>query len=678
MSTMLINWLRGEFAWLGRAARAWPLYALLLGSLALWSAAWQVKPGFTLDIGGPEDDAFVSYAHTGALNGPSSFFAKEHNADTPPLTYRWSRDHSRIVIPGWGNSPANVTVRLAGARPTETGLPPPVVTLTVGSQVFPLPTMPDLQDYTVFVERGDPLADDLVLTLDSPTFQPPGDPRNLGVLVARVTVAPAGEGLRPWTLPPPGHLALWGAALALLYAALFRLLGTATGAALLAAGGSLLLAWGIAAARPAVGLLAAEAPVLLLWAYPLLILGIPLARRLRPTTSLIAHRWIAAAFTAGFVLRFGGMVYPQFLSSDLTFHMHNLVKIQLGIWSFSSALPNGIEVPYPPAAYLVLAPLAGLVPDLSLVLRWGVSLLDAATVFPLVYIVGRIAAQTPPHSALRAPYPAIGAAWAGALLPAAFFYFSEGTYSNLFAQATFAFTLAPWVAVLVGRGPGQAGRTRGVPAWLLLLAGFTLTFLGHYGMLIAALGIVGLSVLLPLILGPGVARRRAGWVLAALAGATVLAFVLYYVHWLPQMRAQVEGVLSGGSGRAGLDLGALVGRTGRRLSEQWGGALALGGAAGLGALLVGLRRGAARRLVVAWIGAALVAGAIFAALDQTVGDSIRYPLLLAPWIALGAGTFWGLLARRGAAGPLFVAVLGLTAAWHLLTTWVNLVLTHYH
>jgi hypothetical protein len=197
-------------------------------------------------------------------------------------------------------------------------------------------------------------------------------------------------------------------------------------------------------------------------------------------------------------------------------------------------------------------------------------------------------------------------------------------------------------------------------------------------MLIAALGLAGLSVIPPLISGPGVARRRAGWVLAALAAATVLAFVLYYANWLPEMRGQIAGTLDRGRQGTPLDLAALGSRTARRLAEQWGGALALGAFAGLGAILAAQTRPVPRRLLATWIGAALGAGAIFAALDQAVGDSIRYPLLLAPWAALGAGTFWGLLARRGAAGPLFVAVLAATAAWHLLTRWVDLVLTHYH
>jgi hypothetical protein len=429
------------------------------------------------------------------------------------------------------------------------------------------------------------------------------------------------------------------------------------------------------------------------------------------------------------VLRFGGLVYPQFLSSDLTFHMHNLARVLSGTWSFPGFLPNGTEVPYPPAAYLVLAPLTAVIPDLSLVLRWAVSLLDAATVFPLVYIIRQIAAASPPQSAIRNPHSAIAVAWASALLPAAFVYFSEGTYSNLFAQATFAFTLAPWVAVLVARaGPGlfPPGKSNpelslsrreraGVRAdlarpteqpgedfaltptlsrrereheaargwvgwlpWLLLVGGCTLTFLGHYGMLIAALGLAGLSVIPPLLTGPGVARQRAGAVLAALAAATVLAFVLYYANWLPEMRGQIAGTLDRGRQGTPLDLAALGSRTARRLAEQWGGALALGAFAGLGTLLAGQTRRVPRRLFAAWIGAALGAGAIFAALDQAVGDSIRYPLLLAPWAALGAGTFWGLLARRGAAGPLFVALLAATAAWHLLTRWVDLVLTHYH
>jgi hypothetical protein len=578
------------------------------------------------------------------------------------------------VIPGWGNSPLTITVRLAGTRPPETGLPPPAITLTVGSRVFPLQTTPDPHDYTVYVPRADPPVDDLVLTLDSPTFRPPGDPRDLGVLVDRVTVAPVGTGSRPMYHQPLGPLALWAAALALLYAALVRWLGNALGAALISAVGAGLLAWGLAAARPALGLLAPEAPVLLLWAYLLLILGIPLARRPTHRASLIAHRWIAAAFAAGFVLRFGGLVYPQFLSSDLTFHMHNLTRVLSGTWSFPGFLPNGTEVPYPPAAYLVLAPLTVVVPDLSLVLRWGVSLLDAATVFPLVYIVRQIAAQTPTQSAIRHPQSAIAVAWAYALLPAAFVYFSEGTYSNLFAQATFAFTLAPWVAVLVVRGRGARRRLW----WALLVGGFTLTFLGHYGMLIAALGLAGLAVIPPLIAGPEVARQRAGAVLAALAAATLLAFVLYYANWLPEMRAQIEGTLNRGGAGTAFDGAALVSRTARRLADQWGGALALGAVAGLGALLAAQTRPVPRRLLATWIGAALGAGAIFAALDQAVGDSIRYPLLLAPWALLGACSSLGLLARRGAAGPLFVAVLAATAAWHLLTRWVDLVLTHYH
>jgi hypothetical protein len=197
-------------------------------------------------------------------------------------------------------------------------------------------------------------------------------------------------------------------------------------------------------------------------------------------------------------------------------------------------------------------------------------------------------------------------------------------------------------------------------------------------MLIAVLGLGGLASLLPVLTGPAIARQRAGRVLAALALALVLVFALYYAHWLPEMRAQVAQVLGGGGRGGSFDPGALPAGIGRRLSAEWGGGLALGGLAGLLAIISIQPTGARRRLVAAWVVGALAAGLVFAALDQTVGDSIRYPLLLAPWIALGAGAFWGLLARRGAAGPLFVAVLAATALWHLLGVWLTQIFTRYH
>jgi hypothetical protein len=372
---------------------------------------------------------------------------------------------------------------------------------------------------------------------------------------------------------------------------------------------------------------------------------------------------IASAFVAAFLLRAGGLLYPQFLSSDLTFHMNNLARVLGGTWAFASKLPNGTEVPYPPAAYLVLAPLTAGVPDLALLLRGAVSLLDAATVFPLAYIAARLAG----------PRAAGSAAWAYALLPAAFVYFAAGNYTNLFAQATFATSLAPWVALLA---PRREGRAWGATA--LLAAGLTLTFLGHYGMLIAAFGGVVAASVPPLLTGPALARRRAGWVLVALALAVALAFALYYVNWLPAMQAQVAQVLAGDGRRATFDLGGLLAGTLRRLGTEWGGILGLGGLVGLASLALAQPGGPRRRLVAAWIGGLLAVGAVFAALDQVVGDSIRYPLLLAPWIALGVGHFWGLLARRGAAGPLFVALLAGAATWQLLLLWLDRIFIRYH
>src|SRR4051794_3324290 len=76
---------------IGRALREPRIYAPLALAVVLWSLAYQQKTAYTVDVGGPDDDAYVS-----------GFNAKEHNQ---ALDYRWSGSSSTIRFPGIGNEP---------------------------------------------------------------------------------------------------------------------------------------------------------------------------------------------------------------------------------------------------------------------------------------------------------------------------------------------------------------------------------------------------------------------------------------------------------------------------------------------------------------------------------------------------------------------------------------------
>ncbi len=645
---------RREGAWLIRGLRTPGLWALLIAAGVVWTLAWQTKSVYTVDAGGLEDNAYVAH-----------FYAKEPDPKAnpnPPFTYRWSQAASDIVWPGLGNVPVTVTLRLAGGRPV--GQPPPVVTATVHGQVFPLPVTNDLRDYSIAVGRGNPWDGDLAIHLHSTTFTPPGDPRALGVLVLGATVTPVDLGLRPGVVPPPADLARWAAALGLLWLLTWRLTGSARAAAWLGAAGTAAVALGAVAARPDLGLLAPEAPVLLLWAVPLALGGLAAARALGVRGGAAARadrppvfgpaQAVGAAFAAAFVLRFGGMVDPQFLSSDILLHVHNVEKVLSGTWVWTGYLPNNTPQPYPPLPYLAVAPLAWLVPDLSLLIRFAGALLDASLVLAVAYV----------GALLAGPAAGAAAAWVAALLPASFVYFSPGNYSYLFASAVFGWTLAAWAGLLKAPRPGWARAA-------LLALGFFLTFLSAYGLLIAAVAVGGLFVALALLLGPAALRRRALVVAGAAAAAGLAALAVYYVHFLDILLAPAGGTDTGASLPAA-PAAAFLDLLGRRLDPTLGVPAILAAAAGW---VGGPARGRALRVLAA---ALTGAGLVFAALSLAVGENIRYPLLLAPVVAVGAGALLARVGARGGAGRAWSVLFGGALAWHLLTIWIPLVLTRYH
>jgi hypothetical protein len=103
-----------------------------------------------------------------------------------------------------------------------------------------------------------------------------------------------------------------------------------------------------------------------------------------------------------------------------------------------------------------------------------------------------------------------------------------------------------------------------------------------------------------------------------------------------------------------------------------GGLTAITGLAG--AALLPRTTAAVRALLLSW----LAATAVFALLDQAVGDSVRWYYLGAVPVALLAGRFFSLLVARRGPARLITGLLVAAMLLQMLTYWVGLIYTRYH
>ena len=510
---------------LGRGFRDPRLYLTLGAALLLWAAAYQHKREYTVEVA---DLSYHPYI--------SGFNEVERSTTDPPFDYRWSKSSPQIVFPGIGNQPVEVAVTTIGARPDGD---PPALVWTARGEEFELQTQPQEHTDTFFLDRGsDPLDGDLRLAFEVPTFTPRGDPRELGVIIRSVTVRPADYGLRPFVIPPLYVLLGLLAGLVGIYA-LFLISGLSRALALVSTWLLAMLATlGILMARPDTALLAANLVSLMSWALPLAVLArLALARLLSSAEakSQSAIAWGTLAFALTFVVRFGGLTYPQFLTSDLLLHVHNAQEVMAGKWVFSEPLPDGRLVPYPPAYYLLIAGLSPLTgasdAGLGMAFKWTASLLDALTCLGLAWAAFRL---WPRHGHLVGSFAAL----AYLASPGALDLFSAGNYTNLFGQSMLNLTLLGALVFISGRQGG------GSWAPLLLAVGFFLTMLGHYSMLLATLVIMFLFAVSIAIFHRSDAHKKRSWaVLGAYGSAVVGGFALYYWRFLDVIGAQFGDVL---------------------------------------------------------------------------------------------------------------------------------------
>lgn len=634
------------------------LYLLLFASILVWAAAYQYKTTYAVDVGGLLDDAYVS-----------GFHDKE---TTPEFDYRWSTAHAAVSFPGVGNQPVNVSI-------THLGLPPaggssPAITVTVRGQLFSLQTYPERRTDTLFVPRVDPLQGNLTVEIDSPTFNEgtadrPG--RDLGVNIDSVAVAPADYGLRPVVVPPVDML--FGLLAGLLLIVLATAVATLRSMTALGAGTTMALIAFILllVARLELGLLAPSLPSLGLWCLGLAVLARTLLAALVRGNSRPARLTLAlgaSAFVLAFALRFGGLTYPQFLTSDLILNVHNAQEVIRGVWVFSEPLPNGIDAPYPPALYALIVPLSWLFGSgeeaLSLLLKWVASLLDAFTCLALAWAGYRLWRGT-------------FGGWAAlfyAVIVAPFDLFSAGNYTNLFAQSVLNIGMLVGL-VYVNERTGKGGRDMA----LLSVAGacFFLTALGHYGMMLGTLLLAGLFGVWLLVAGFRGVNTVRGWKLVGSMGLVyLLSFVVYYRNVLDLIANHFSRMLGGTPAVEDTPpamRSLALDKLGNKIVVLVGGAQVLSAASGAATGL------ALSSVAWAWLGSWLIVGGLFAVLDQVLGDAIRWYYLVAAALALLGGRFMGLVARRGRLGTWFACLLFAVMLWYLLTVWVgDFIFFRYH
>jgi hypothetical protein len=679
----------------GRGLREPRFYIALVLGVLLWALAYQSKPTYVVQIA---DLAYHPYI--------SNFNDIETATDASHFKYRWSKADPEVFLPGIGNQPVQLSITTIGSRP---GGPPPEITLTVRGQTFKLQTQPQEHTDTFTVERGDMWDGDFDLKMSVPPFSPQGDPRQLGVIIKHVEVKPADSALLPVVVPPPGTVGqLLVGMIGIYLIGLVTTRRTPFALILLAASGLLATAL-ILSARTDLAFLAGQLPSLCAWGVLFALLGravldqlmsseyrVPSAesgvKALGTRYLVLGTHFVAAAGSASFVLafmvRFGGLTSAQFLTSDLFLHIHNTEAVMRGTWLFSEPVPDGTLVPYPPAHYALVAALSGLMGSseetLGLLLKWTASVLDASTCLALAWAGWRLIPG------------ALGgfAALAYAFSPAAFDLFSAGNYTNIFAQSVLNLTLLGGLVFLddrrwaIGPEPAKDGRKRDgtvvhrLSSIVLLTAGFALTMLGHYGMMLGTLGILAFFVVWTLYSAlRGRPTGRAKWLLASAGAALAGSFAIYYWHFLGEIWNQWTGVLAKLTGNSTSQRGPAAAQTGvlqslpklpGKVFDLMGGLLVIVGAFGAG--LAWHISAPARALLASWVLAAIV----FALLDQVVGDSVRWYYLGAAPLGLLAGRFMGSLSGRHSWARALVILVLCAMALYMLDFWVNLIYTRYH
>ncbi len=694
------------YSWPVLRADLQALTILLCSGLMCWTLAYQLAPQYHLAIGGHtvthrrEDDAPFLYGfHASEPAQPGRF---DWWNMPPGYAYRWTRSTAMITFPGIGGGRWHLSLRASSGR--VDGQPPAISRWLAGTTSLPplrLEATPRV--YQILVDAD--AAGDLQLRMDTEPYVVSSDPRQLGFVLRDVWVAPLVSGVRQ---PAWGQLGRLLLTLTLVYT-LVRWLVLALHPAFVLGMGlvflvALLLAWqrlALTLLTPALVVLAVSCWVLASGAYVAYrVFWYPHTQPhgshcFRQTT----YATVLALVLLAFALRMGGMLHPHALFSDHRFNANRLLEVSLGNVYMTAGLParvGGGDAPYPPAIYLVLAPLqlftASDIDSRVLTVQSGVALLDSL-VIALVWLLlrqtglGRRSALFG-ASLYMLPAPLMGS-------------FSVGEYANIGGQAL----ALPAIALLAWRGlsrwsgsmPSSDGAIRGYERldwWLPLLM---IGLLSHMGIMLS------LVMLLACAWGLGVlAWTRRLWTHeggeysfslkaltwgGGLGGICVLAFFYSAPPFIPFFLQRLPGAIVSHSATEAVQAvrytPSLVELIYAMVAPYQRLPLLLNLSGLMGVLLLGQHTHLCRHandlyaLLVTWWLSTLLA-AIGLPLLAGASQGVRWPHFLYPALCLGAGPTMGMLWQRGRAGRLVAWVSMLAIISYGLLIWMTQIRDYMH
>ena len=529
------------------AAGFLPLVGLVVWAGLVMLLAYQVRPTYPVSMDRTFDRHYLT----------DGWHQSEQNEQFP---FRWMSGYATVKFPAIGRQPLKLVMHMGTSgidpkpekqvRVMARGALVAVFNVRNGIAGYEAPVAPEL----VSRATGDL---DLLVTTDS--FEPPGDRRQLGVIVAGLAVEPIDSvGL---ILPPFFHtlyVALIGMCL---YVTLFLLnvnwrinMGISL-AAILA------LALVFALARPAIAFYTGN----LLLAAVLSLIALAIAQ---PVVTWLYRRAgmrdfdprrgqgrvLFGLFVFGLLVAMSGVLYPQSVPHDFGFHLNRFREVQGGNLFFENYVVSGVgQGFYPPAMYVLLLPFGLLVRDPYNLVKLVPSLLDFSAVFIIFYLAWRY---------MRGyRYAPIIAAALYVVLPINLLVIWWAHETNLFGMvlllATVAYTLESYERI---------GRPL---VWLGLAALTFVLLLSHPGVLVWSVallsGIVAAFLALRRFAGNG-SYKSVLLIAGAYATAALVAFVLYYSRYV--------GIF----GQAAVERGEEV-----EISET------LAGMGNMGQLLAGLR-----------------------------------------------------------------------------------------
>jgi hypothetical protein len=641
--------------------------------------AYQARPGYDIPLGTATDAPLLR-----------GFNAGEDVPVGKGITFRWSTGDSSITLQDVGRQDFDVTLSASGSRPP--GQPTPSIEVFAGSRpVLKADPPPSISDYSFKVGRGDVSDGTLVLHLVSNTLSPPGDPRELGVIVTRVHVSPSSSSPDRFIEPPLGILGVLAGTAGLLGLVL-ALLGWGTGGVLLGSSAvGLLAAWLLVADR----LWLTTGHWYLAWpqvlaAGGLVVLAVAVAggwllRIGAAPWSQRQRRVLLTLVLCAFAVRLAGQLHPQIFIVDLLFHAHRFETVKSGqlLFTIESAEWGGHSTFYLPTPYIFMLPVDWLLGNELLVIKLFTVTLSTLGAFVVYYTLRRALGDGRAGLAAAALYLTV---------PMAVLPFSWGITSNVFGEFFALCSLAIVVTSYRDLRPSRPA------AWALLFT-LLMALLSHPGVVQLTVAAFGLISLLCLALGRKIGGRRgAAWALATLVVSFAVAYLIYYGHFAADMlntlkqiqadkAAQAKpGVLQlkiGGS-VADKSLGLIIRVVNTRREWFFGGlrgfwqeaqayyrvwpvAAALLGYVSLWP--AGRRRGGNRAVLDLAAAGWLLAVVFYAIIGWAMNLYVRYALFALPVVAMGTGVLLSRIHSRGRAGGLIFAMILVFYAAEALALW---------